>query len=92
MSELNLTNTRDALAAYDRTQPWRNSLWASASTPADIKHALQLDADALRYVQLAFYCDTRDRNSFANCGCVDIEWIRTLITKHYGPAVEAAHG
>lgn len=69
---------RDALAAYDEDKPARNALMDRAMTDADVRTWQRAEKRALRQVQMAFYALTNDRNSYANCMIVDIDFMRKI--------------
>lgn len=88
---LDLTRTRDAIAAYDR---WDVEAWANiqalglACTNEDI-YAWQAEMERQRrLVGYTFWLDTQDRNSQSTCeGCLrpGDPWLRALVAKYELP-------
>ncbi len=75
----NFPNTRAALEVYDAGIPIRDAAWNKVESDADVFAAGKADQDALALVQSAFYEDTKDINSRANCSHIHITDARRMI-------------
>lgn len=75
---LDLTNTRAALAAFDKREVELDQLASAAQTNEDVYAWEAAVKDAEDKVREAFYADTNDRNSLDRCMLVGIDWLRQL--------------
>jgi hypothetical protein len=71
-----LVRTRKALEEYDASQMHRDSLLENIETDEDVKKWNQVEKESLDRVRVAFYEDTKDRNSKSNCMLLDLPTLR----------------
>ena len=72
-------HTKQALVVFDAGKPARDSAWDRVETNADVNAADKADREAMRLVQEAFWRDTHDINSHANCMRVDLGFMRRMV-------------
>jgi len=71
--------SRETLAEYDAAMAVIYRLFMQAKTSEDVEEAQQFENLACRLVRLAFYCDTKDRNSLSACMSVTIDFVRECV-------------
>jgi hypothetical protein len=75
---LDLTNTAQALAEYDKTYSARLRMLDEALTDAAVNAWGVAVKEAVDKVRRAFYEDTKDRNSLCGCMATSISYLRVL--------------
>lgn len=78
MDKLDLTNLRAALAEYDAGKPARDQMLDNAQSDLDVEKWRELEDGAAEKVRVAFYEDSKDRNSLSNCQACSLQWLRGL--------------
>lgn len=87
MSPLKLTNTKAALEAYDReitevVEPLFQRVFTSRYAQKACDKWIAAEDAAKERVAAAFFEDTKDRNTRANCSLVDIQTLREWVSKY----------
>lgn len=82
MSVPTFEHTRTALKLYDELTRRLATEWDFATTNEQVKALETIEFNARRCVQFAFFADTYDRNTLANCLLTDVRWLADLVAKY----------
>lgn len=72
-------NTRKALEIYHQTKPERDKVWSEVNSNEDVFLAEEMEAQATKRVQEAFYGDTKEYNSYEDCLRIHVEDIQLIV-------------
>lgn len=79
--DLKMAHCRIALAIFDTDKPRRDALLEAAVTQVLVDRWQETEDHALHTLRLAFHEDTKDRNNLAGAMCVDVGFVRQLVTE-----------